>query len=213
MPTAIMGHNLPMTDDQHESNDDEQERFAFGENETAEACCPAVAAGFNPKEETNRLQIVAGLYDEFLYEELDQINGTVEEEKAREKWMGALDAVRSERGEDSVAFKEAKRVADELGWTSEFAYGENEIDGTCCPAMTVGIHPGELGNQVNQITGRYDRSIRENEDLDRFGVVDEETARDHWLKAIEELEERKGEDHPAVQEGREIAEKLGWTDE
>lgn len=73
-------------------------------------------------------------------------------------------------------------------------------------------------NQYRQMAEYYDEEAKTKEPK-RSGILDEPTARDYWLSAIEKLR-RRGRDMPAgdaeyyheiADVGVEIADALGWN--
>lgn len=101
---------------------------------------------------------------------------------------------------------------------SDFAYGDNEIDGVGCPATQAGFNPTEMLERCDHrgymlIGVQYDTVIRfelleERREPPDLGHVDEETAKEAWLDAIEASTSAL-----ASEAGQEVAKELGWLSE
>lgn len=117
---------------------------------------------------------------------------------------------------------------------SDFAYGDNEVDGVGCPATQAGFNPTEMFERCDhrgygRIADQYDIYVElalfeehggDPESLDDpvsaslarkgfgSGHVDEETAREAWLDAIE-----SSTSGLANEAGQEVAKELGWLSE
>ena len=90
---------------------------------------------------------------------------------------------------------------------TEFAFGRDEVDGCKCPASRCGYNPKDKDASTKVAEG-YDVVLK-NKTGDRTGTVDEETAKNAWLKAKEQAPDEQA----GVSAGEEVAEELGWSDE
>ena len=95
------------------------------------------------------------------------------------------------------------------------AFGENSFDGCPCPATATGENPDN--NDVIHVAELYDDYLS-SEDK-QVGIVDESTAKDAWLGAIRELENRaENATDPLeskmleqyAEHGRKVAKHIGW---
>lgn len=116
---------------------------------------------------------------------------------------------------------------------SEYAYGANEVEGVGCPATQAGFNPtemfercyhrgyGRIGDQYDIYVGLalFEQHGGDPETLDDpvsfslsrkgfgKGHVDEETAKEAWLDAIE-----ASNTELAFEAGRKVAKELGWLE-
>jgi hypothetical protein len=98
-----------------------------------------------------------------------------------------------------------------------FAYGANCIEDTPCPATAAGYNPDFPPD--GQIAEEYDATV-ETRVGERKGTIDEQTARECWLEAVEisraRVENLEGcqlqcRARKITRVGGEIAEELGWV--
>lgn len=73
--------------------------YAYGADNVRGNCCPAVAAGFDPRENGKLLQ-VAETYDDLVSEFMGQSEGTLHESQAEKYWIKAVDSVRRRADEE-----------------------------------------------------------------------------------------------------------------
>jgi len=87
--------------------------FAFGKNKVNECECPALAAGFDPREQ-KAAEEVAVEYDgvcELLRTGHDKY-GKIQEKEAKEAWLRAVSGCPKDSGKRKVG----EKVAEKLGW-------------------------------------------------------------------------------------------------
>jgi hypothetical protein len=94
----------------------------------------------------------------------------------------------------------------------QFAYGANEFEGCDCPAIAAGLQCSFLEDVAEQ----YDTIVMR-QTHEYGGTIDEETAKEAWLSAIDFLEERKrrtGTDYSEklLSNARQVARELGWLE-
>lgn len=119
----------------------------------------------------------------------------------------------------------------------QFAYGDNCVDGIGCPATQAGYNPDELDEDppwTARIADQYDlyvafemfeRDGGNVEDLDVAAIhpdlrergygeghVDEATARECWLEAME-VQDHQHQGDTVERAGTRVAEALGWIEE
>lgn len=104
----------------------------------------------------------------------------------------------------------------------EFAFGANTHDDCACPATSVGYTPDH--SPYTEVAEAYDAMARENEEVDR-GTIPEEEAKEYWLDAIAVVSDEReqairDEDWSfadmrgkEVEAGKEVAKELGWIDD
>jgi len=90
----------------------------------------------------------------------------------------------------------------------EFAFGDNEIDGVCCPAIGAGYAPNK-GDVSTEVAEMYDQIAEEH-----FEQI-EGTAPSHevghcWKEAVQRTEEKYGYSSELAEAAREIADHWGW---
>jgi len=113
----------------------------------------------------------------------------------------------------------------------QFAYGKNQVEDCNCPASQAGFEPvgddkpelrfGEIADQYDNYValelfkrdGGNIENLKETEIYSSLsfrgylpGVVDEEIARECWMKAIE----AKSDSPSAARAGKKVAKELGW---
>lgn len=86
--------------------------FAYGKNRVAGCGCPAVRAGYDGNLLDLPMGAVVEIYDQILVEKQDDEEGIVDEDTAKEAWN---EAIRRTAREDAT--RQARAVADELGWS------------------------------------------------------------------------------------------------
>jgi hypothetical protein len=87
---------------------------------------------------------------------------------------------------------------------TEYAFGDDEMQGVQCPARQAGYEPSE-GDESTRWAEAWDDRVQLLTGLDE-GVVPEQTARQEWIKVIERSD--AGSDGLRVAE--EIAMLNGW---
>ena len=96
-----------------------QRKFAYGRDKVGGCKCPASTAGYDPSsgEEST---VVAEQYDEILYSneifKKHQDDRIINEEKAKEAWLQAVERTAQYYGENSNFHQVAVNIAEELGW-------------------------------------------------------------------------------------------------
>lgn len=91
---------------------DNTKMFAFGDN-TFEGCeCPAMSVGVDPLSNDVALEVVTE-YDNYMEDVEGVIAGVTEEQKARHAWLASMDNL------SGAALREAKYIAEELGWLND----------------------------------------------------------------------------------------------
>lgn len=91
----------------------------------------------------------------------------------------------------------------------QFMYGCNIYDDCPCPAMAAGFDPS-TGDGSLEAAETYDRILWSDFVDNTMGTVDEETAKEAWERATEDMKNRYGEDSEFTEVAREIADELGW---
>jgi hypothetical protein len=87
-------------------------KFAHGKNEIDGCECPAVAAGFDLREE-RAVRDMAAKYDiEFSVPGLTKATGKLTEKEAKEGWLSAISNCDKDSEEEKIGIK----VAEKLGW-------------------------------------------------------------------------------------------------
>ena len=88
-----------------------------------------------------------------------------------------------------------------------FAFGGNSYEGCYCPAIMAGFNPDS--DDTLWVAEMYDEILAAELSLAN-GTVDEETAKEAWLDAIDRLERADTTDEEALEAARKVAERLGW---
>jgi hypothetical protein len=93
---------------------------------------------------------------------------------------------------------------------TKFAFGLDEVDGCECPASRCGYSPKDA-DLSKKIAQEYD-TILTDETGNYEGIVDEETAKEAWLEANEEISDGQAGVSAEAEVGAKIAEELGWLE-
>jgi len=91
-----------------------------------------------------------------------------------------------------------------------FAYAKDRINGCECPAVAAGYQPSS-GDDSLLVAETYDGIVRDRELGSANCIIDEDTAKEAWLAAIEDIRERFPDDnHESITAAEDVAEELGW---
>jgi len=92
----------------------------------------------------------------------------------------------------------------------KFAYGRDKVGGCKCPATTAGYNPSN-GNSSTPVAEEYDSIVvKIISDKKAVPTVEEEKAKEAWLKAIEKMAQKYGKESFNYKTGVDVAEELGW---
>lgn len=93
---------------------------------------------------------------------------------------------------------------------SRFAFGYDVVDDVPCPAQATG-RTNKHGAPAFGVAKLYD-TILSTEHGMMEGVVEEETAKDAWMKAIQKAEDAGGMSEESIEDARNVSKQLGWVD-
>lgn len=91
-----------------------------------------------------------------------------------------------------------------------FAYGYDELHDCACPAVAAGYSPSSADESI-EVAEAYDDEIRSLHVEEGTGTVSEEVAKAAWQRMVESMQRNCRHEDVAV--AREIAERLGWSDD
>lgn len=140
--------------------------------------------------------------DEFVWK-CPSMRGTTE----KLEYMYVDDGVRLRmfnefKGEADIHLSQLLEVIQEGELVREFAFGRDVVDGFECPATSVD------GTSQDTVAPWYDSVLRD-ETGDTCGVVDEELAKDAWIKGIWFYAYKDGS---RAKDSVKIARELGWLE-